>query len=121
MRKLAFVSAIATLAVLALACSRESQKASTETAPSAGASAQPASAPAAGSAKPSAETAADAATGTLPGAATGPRLYVSNEASGDVTIIDLATGKVQSTLPVGKRPRGIQRAPNGSAVYVALS
>jgi len=57
----------------------------------------------------------------VPGAAVGPRLYVSNEASGDVSIIDLATGKVETTLPVGKRPRGIQRAPNGSAVYVALS
>jgi len=51
----------------------------------------------------------------------GPRLYVSDEASGEVTIIDLDTNTVAQTLSVGKRPRGIQKAPDGSAVYVALS
>jgi len=51
----------------------------------------------------------------------GPRVYVSNEGSGDVTVIDIASGTAVATFPVGKRPRGIQRSPDGSRVYVALS
>src|ERR1700684_1519736 len=43
----------------------------------------------------------------------GPRAYVSNEGSGDVTVIDLGTGAVVATVKVGKRPRGIQRATDG--------
>lgn len=46
---------------------------------------------------------------------------VSNEKSGDITLIDGATGKVTSTIPVGKRPRGIHVGPDGEFVYVALS
>src|SRR3954471_24212929 len=48
-------------------------------------------------------------------------LYVSNERSGDVTIIDGTTGTVAATIPVGKRPRGVHCSPDGSRVYVALS
>ncbi|MCI0628749.1 MAG: beta-propeller fold lactonase family protein [Acidobacteria bacterium] len=50
-----------------------------------------------------------------------PRVYVTNEASGDVTVIDSATDRVLTTIPVGKRPRGIQVSPDGKSVYVALS
>src|SRR5206468_2085788 len=50
-----------------------------------------------------------------------PRVYVTNEASGDVTVIDAATDGVLATIPVGKRPRGIQVSPDGTTVYVALS
>jgi len=50
-----------------------------------------------------------------------PRVYVTNEASGDVTVIDAATDRVLATIPVGKRPRGIQVSPDGKTVYVALS
>jgi YVTN family beta-propeller protein len=71
----------------------------------------------AGDAQPFAERARDAS----PATAKGPRLYVSNEASGNVTVIDISTSKAVATLAVGKRPRGIQKAPDGSAVYVALS
>src|SRR4051794_40772421 len=46
---------------------------------------------------------------------------VSNEKSGDVTLIDGATQKVIATIPVGKRPRGIHPSPDGRALYVALS
>ncbi len=46
---------------------------------------------------------------------------VSNEKSGDITIIDGATGKVINTLPVGKRPRGVHASPDGAFLYVALS
>src|SRR5581483_2953699 len=48
-------------------------------------------------------------------------VYVSNEKSGDVTVIDGATFKAVATFPVGKRPRGIHASPDGKTVYVALS
>ncbi|HEY2510703.1 MAG TPA: beta-propeller fold lactonase family protein [Polyangiaceae bacterium] len=51
----------------------------------------------------------------------GPRAFVSNEASGDVSIVDLATRRVVATTPVGKRPRGVQKSPDGKFIYVALS
>jgi YVTN family beta-propeller protein len=46
---------------------------------------------------------------------------VSNEKSGDVSIIDGATQKVANTIAVGKRPRGIHASPDGRWLFVALS
>ena len=46
---------------------------------------------------------------------------VSNERSGNVTVIDAATDKVVATIPAGKRPRGIQASPDGKTLYVAVS
>jgi YVTN family beta-propeller protein len=54
-------------------------------------------------------------------AAGGFQVYVSNERSGDVTVIDGASFKAIATIPVGKRPRGIHAGPDGQTVYVALS
>jgi len=54
-------------------------------------------------------------------AAGGYQIYVSNEKSGDVTVIDGASLKAVATFPVGKRPRGIHASPDGKTVYVALS
>jgi YVTN family beta-propeller protein len=48
-------------------------------------------------------------------------VYVTNERSGDVTVIDGSDLKVVATIPVGKRPRGIHASPDGKLVYVALS
>ena len=48
-------------------------------------------------------------------------VFVSNERSGDVTVIDGATDGVIGTFPVGKRPRGIHGTPGGRHVFVALS
>jgi YVTN family beta-propeller protein len=48
-------------------------------------------------------------------------LYVSNEVSGDVTVINGADNQVLGSIPVGKRPRGIHASPDGKTVYVALS
>jgi YVTN family beta-propeller protein len=48
-------------------------------------------------------------------------VYVTNEQSGDLTVIDSATNAVVSTLPLGKRPRGIRPSPDRSRLYVALS
>ena len=48
-------------------------------------------------------------------------VYVSNERSGDVTVIDGTTDAAVATFPVGKRPRGIHAAPDGQRILVALS
>ena len=48
-------------------------------------------------------------------------IYVSNERSGDVSVIDGQTNAVVATIPVGKRPRGIHRSPDGKHVYLVLS
>src|SRR5438552_4800325 len=53
--------------------------------------------------------------------ATGYQIYVSNERSGDLTIINGQDFSVAATLPVGKRPRGIHVSPDGKTVYVAVS
>jgi YVTN family beta-propeller protein len=49
------------------------------------------------------------------------QIAVSNEKSGDVTLISGSDFKVVATIPVGKRPRGIQSSPDGKTVYVAMS
>ncbi len=49
------------------------------------------------------------------------QIYVSNEKSGDVTVIDGSDNQVLATIPVGKRPRGIHASPDGKTVYVSLS
>src|SRR5262245_6691151 len=49
------------------------------------------------------------------------RIYVTNEVSGDLSVIDSATYNVISTVPLGKRPRGIHASPDRKTIYVALS
>jgi YVTN family beta-propeller protein len=49
------------------------------------------------------------------------QVYVSNEKSGDVTVINGSDNQVLGTIAVGKRPRGIHASPDGKTVYVALS
>src|SRR5277367_6412976 len=56
-----------------------------------------------------------------PAESTAFRLYVTNEVSGDMTVIDSATYKVIATIPLGKRPRGIHASPDRKTIYVALS
>lgn len=51
----------------------------------------------------------------------GSLIYVTNEDSNSVSIIASATQSVISTIPVGKRPRGIKVTPDGRRFYVALS
>jgi YVTN family beta-propeller protein len=48
-------------------------------------------------------------------------VYVSNERSGDISVIDGATDSVVATFKAGKRPRGIQAAPDGKRLFVTLS
>jgi YVTN family beta-propeller protein len=49
------------------------------------------------------------------------QIFVTNEKSGDVTVIGGGDLRVVATIPVGKRPRGIHASPDGRTVYVALS
>src|SRR5688500_2829094 len=49
------------------------------------------------------------------------RLFVTNENSGDLSVIDTATRRVVATIPLGKRPRGIKASPDGNTLYIALS
>ena len=53
--------------------------------------------------------------------AAGYHVYVTNERSGDVTVINGSDFSVAATIPVGKRPRGIHVSPDGRLVYIALS
>ncbi|HTR25074.1 MAG TPA: beta-propeller fold lactonase family protein [Terriglobales bacterium] len=48
------------------------------------------------------------------------RVYVTNESSGELSIIDPTTLQAK-TIPLGKRPRGIHASPDGKTIYVALS
>jgi len=61
-----------------------------------------------------------AAAGTA-AAAGSYRVYVTNERSGDLTVIDGGDFSALATIPVGKRPRGIHVSPDGKTVYVAVS
>jgi YVTN family beta-propeller protein len=51
----------------------------------------------------------------------GYRVLVTNERSGDLSVIDGPTHKLLATLPLGKRPRGLKLSPDGKRLYVALS
>src|SRR5262245_21749288 len=59
--------------------------------------------------------------GVACGESPGYLVFVSNERSGDVTVIDGATDSVVGTFPVGKRPRGIHATSDGRRVFVTLS
>ncbi len=48
-------------------------------------------------------------------------VYVTNERSGDLTVIAGGTHEVVATYPLGKRPRGIKASPDGTRLFVALS
>src|SRR4051812_29910037 len=50
-----------------------------------------------------------------------PLVYVSNEDSGDVSVIDTATDSEVARIAVGKRPRGLKLSRDGSVLYLALS
>src|ERR1700741_4533523 len=80
-----------------------------------------------GSSEPATTTATPAATPAAappPAAPAAPPalgVYVTNETSGDLTIIDAATESAVATIPLGKRPRGIAASPDKKFLYVALS
>src|SRR6202522_1176484 len=50
-----------------------------------------------------------------------PKIYVTNEAGGDLSIVDSGNYNLLATVPLGKRPRGIHASPDHKTIYVALS
>lgn len=50
-----------------------------------------------------------------------PRVYVTNEISGDLAIIDPSAREVIARVPLGQRPRGLALSPDGELLYIALS
>ncbi len=63
----------------------------------------------------------NAAAKPIPEWKSGYRVFVTNEATGDLSVIDGATLEVIATVPLGKRPRGIHASADGKTIYVALS
>src|SRR5262249_44034820 len=49
------------------------------------------------------------------------KIFVTNEASGDLTVIDPVKMEALGTIPLGKRARGIHPSNDGKLLYVALS
>jgi len=50
----------------------------------------------------------------------GPRVFVTNEDDGTVTVIDATSFAVVETIHVGQRPRGARVSRDGKWLYVAL-
>ncbi|HEU0067589.1 MAG TPA: hypothetical protein VFQ57_10160 [Sphingomonas sp.] len=48
-------------------------------------------------------------------------VYVTNEGSGDISVIDPAKRTEIARIPIGKRPRGLVASPDGRLLYVAVS
>lgn len=48
-------------------------------------------------------------------------VYVSNERSGELSVIEPRSGTVERTIKVGKRPRGVHVGAVSHRIYVALS
>jgi len=75
-----------------------------------------------GSETPPAPSATPGGASTIPPAAPpAVGVYVTNETSGDLSVIDAASNTVVATIPLGKRPRGISASPDRTLLYVALS
>ncbi len=57
---------------------------------------------------------------TVSAAPTG-RIFVTNERSDSISVINSTSLTIEATIEIGKRPRGIGLAPDGSKLYVAVS
>src|SRR3954453_17808202 len=49
------------------------------------------------------------------------KVYISNEGSGDLTVIDPVKMEALTTVPIGKRARGLHPSADGALIYIALS
>jgi len=49
------------------------------------------------------------------------RIFVTNERSNTVSVIDAKSLTIESTIEIGKRPRGIGLSPDNTELYVAVS
>jgi YVTN family beta-propeller protein len=66
-------------------------------------------------------TSGGAAPGAGTTAASGPRIYVSDETGTEVVVVDPQSRQVVQRIQVGKRPRGIRLSHDGTRLFVALS
>lgn len=57
----------------------------------------------------------------LASAAPAETIYVSNEESNVVHLVDAATMKERGRIEIGRRPRGMALSPDGRTLYVAVS
>lgn len=48
----------------------------------------------------------------------GKRLFISNENGGTLTVVNVASGAVETTVPVGKEPEGVRVTPDGRWIVV---
>lgn len=48
----------------------------------------------------------------------GKQLYISNEDSAQVTVLDIVSGAIIATIPTGHEPEGVRTSPNGKWVIV---
>src|SRR5262245_30222720 len=48
------------------------------------------------------------------------RAFITNEYDNTLSVLDTRSGTVETTVAVGKRPRGIGLAPDHAHVYVAI-
>ena len=48
-----------------------------------------------------------------------PFAYITNADSNNVSVLDISTNTVVTTIPVGSGPRGVAVSPAGTRVYVA--
>lgn len=49
------------------------------------------------------------------------RIFITNERSNDISVINGSTLEVEQTIEIGDRPRGIGLSPDGSELYIAVS
>src|SRR5687768_13447145 len=71
--------------------------------------------------RPESPSTAETPAATTPAPPVAGRVFVTNETTGDISVIDVAAQRVIATIPVGKRPRGIRVSPDGTQLFVALS
>src|SRR3954467_10268521 len=55
------------------------------------------------------------------GSAAAYTVYVSNEKSNSISVIDSATLEIKQTIPVGQRPRGIMLTKDGKNLLICAS
>ena len=48
----------------------------------------------------------------------GKTLYVSNEETAQMTVLDVSSGAIRGRVAVGKEPEGVTVRPDGKVVYV---
>ena len=49
------------------------------------------------------------------------RIFITNERSNNISVIDGSSLEIEKTIEVGDRPRGIGISPDGTELYVAIS